>query len=124
MQSFYQKIKYIIIFILSVLLYFDLVVMLIFSSLKYDLNNKFCFNYSYFNKGTADENLQWDDIISPFFDLPQLETVFEANGGLHPGSPFPCPQKLMTLNRHFWTPTMHFGQGLILNNVCSKFKRF
>jgi len=63
-------------------------------------------------QGTANENLQWDDIISPFFDLPQLETVFEANSGVHPGSPFPCPQKLMALNQHFWTPTMHFGQGL------------
>lgn len=63
-------------------------------------------------QGTSDVTIKWDDIISPFFDLNKQDTIFQANRGVHPGSPFPCPQKLMALNNHFFTPTMHFGQGL------------
>lgn len=63
-------------------------------------------------KSSDHQQIVWDDIISPFFDLHQLPTIFEPNSGFHPGAPFPCPQKLLTFNPHYWKPTMHFGQGL------------
>jgi len=61
---------------------------------------------------SRDVQVEWDDVISPFFDIHPLETQFEANRGFHPDAPFPCPQKLLTLNNHFWKPSIHFGQGL------------
>ena len=60
---------------------------------------------------TLNEDVVWDEVTSPFFDIHQLESVFQPNRGFYSDSPFPCPQKMMALNNHFWTPTMHFGQG-------------
>jgi len=67
-------------------------------------------------ESTLKEDIVWDEVISPYFDIHQMESVFAPNRGFYSGAPFPCPQKMMALNNHFWKPTNHFGQGAHDNN--------
>ena len=55
--------------------------------------------------------LTWEDVISPFFDMKQYPTIFQANRGFYDNAPFPCPQKLMLLNSWRWKSRMKIGQG-------------
>ena len=63
---------------------------------------------------TQDEDLIWDDVISPFFDLHSLPSIFQANSGFHANSPFPCPQTLIIINPYTWKARMNTGQGLFI----------
>lgn len=60
---------------------------------------------------TREQVVAWNDIISPFFDLHELPSAFEVNRGFHDKAPFPCPQKLLTINNFRWTTRMNTGQG-------------
>ena len=62
-------------------------------------------------EATRDEHVVWDDIISPFFDMHQLPSNFIPNCGFHDNAPFPCPQKLITINNFRWRTRMNMGQG-------------
>jgi len=61
---------------------------------------------------SCDMNLQWDDIISPFFDLHEITSRFESERGFYDGSPFPCPQTLLVMNDPYWFTRMNTGQGV------------
>ncbi|XP_057295805.1 39S ribosomal protein L37, mitochondrial-like [Hydractinia symbiolongicarpus] len=61
---------------------------------------------------TKTEDVIWDDIISPFFDLHPYQCIFEPDSGFLPGAPYPCPQTLLITNPWRWKSRMNSGQGV------------
>ena len=65
-------------------------------------------------ESTRNQNVIWDDIISPFFDLHEYDmTSLSPKRGFYDNAPFPCPQKLLTVNNFRWVKRMNTGQGKI-----------
>jgi len=64
---------------------------------------------------TAHQELQWSDVISPFFDMPEVKSNYVANRGLHDGAPYPCPQTLMLTNSIRWKDRFHTGNAVFFS---------
>jgi len=66
-------------------------------------------------EATKNEEVQWDDVISPFFEFPEAQTHFQPNRGFHEAAPYPCPQTLFIINPTYYHAHINTGQGVFFS---------